>query len=324
MSWKSATADPLVSVIIPAYNSAHFINEAISSALQQTYKNIEVIVVDDGSKDDTRTVVAAFGGRVRLLTQENQGSAVARNYGISTADGALIAFLDADDVWHPRKLELQVNTLRHSDSHMTYARFLWWRPQEDGQHLSQVQMFASTNDTLRSTGETTSGWIYAKLMRDCIVWTSTVLVDKSVLLAAGGFNPKLRKGQDWDLWLRLSQVGTWQGMDEALALYRIHESSITHKTSAINYEYKILTEAIERWGLSSPDGSTVDSEFIRLRLGRSCIAFGRQHLAAGNTELARTSFRLAMKHLGWTPKCILFWTLATLWQLQKTIKSGGP
>ncbi|HEX3110532.1 MAG TPA: glycosyltransferase family A protein, partial [Thermoanaerobaculia bacterium] len=97
-----------VSVVIPSYNYARYLGEAIDSALGQTLPPLEVIVVDDGSTDDTPAVLAAYGDRIRVLRQKNAGVAVARNSGIAAARGECVAFLDADDVWLPRKLELQI------------------------------------------------------------------------------------------------------------------------------------------------------------------------------------------------------------------------
>ena len=99
---------PRVSAIVPTFNSAQFLGRSISSALAQSYTDYEVIVVDDGSTDETREVVAQFGDRVRCLYQPNRGPSAVRNLALSVANGELIAYLDADDVWYPHKLERQV------------------------------------------------------------------------------------------------------------------------------------------------------------------------------------------------------------------------
>src|SRR5437588_6877362 len=98
----------LVTAVIPTYNYGRFVTQALESVLAQTYANIEIIVVDDGSKDDTREQLASYADRIRYIYQENQSVAAARNTGIRAAAGDLVAFLDADDVWHPQKVELQM------------------------------------------------------------------------------------------------------------------------------------------------------------------------------------------------------------------------
>ena len=109
-------AKPLVSVIIPAYNSADFIDEALKSVFDQTYKDLEIIVVDDGSTDDTRAVLEKYGDRVNYHYQDNNGPASARNRGIKLARGKYIAFLDADDLWLPTKLEKQVALFKNREN----------------------------------------------------------------------------------------------------------------------------------------------------------------------------------------------------------------
>src|SRR6516165_447182 len=106
----------LVSVVIPTYNYRHFVTDAVASALEQTYQPVEVLVVDDGSRDDTRARLTPYLDRIRYIYQENQGLSAARNTGIRAAKGVWIALLDSDDAWHPRKLETQMEFIRqHPD-----------------------------------------------------------------------------------------------------------------------------------------------------------------------------------------------------------------
>ena len=102
----------MVSVIIPTYNSGQFIQDAIISVLEQTYKDVEIIVIDDGSTDNTSTQLKSIGNKIIYKWQENQGVSQARNIGLKLAKGELIAFLDADDIWFPEKLQIQVQFLR--------------------------------------------------------------------------------------------------------------------------------------------------------------------------------------------------------------------
>src|SRR5688500_9583140 len=107
----------LVSVVIPAYNYGHFVTEAVASALNQTHPHVEVIVVDDGSTDGTADILKPFGSRIRYIYQPNRGLSAARNTGIRAARGEWVAFLDADDLWHPSKTETQLSAVVN-DSHI--------------------------------------------------------------------------------------------------------------------------------------------------------------------------------------------------------------
>src|SRR5512143_3730544 len=110
------SSEPLVSVVMPVYNGARYLRQALESALAQTYRPLEIVVVDDGSTDETPAILAEFGTRIRALRQPNSGSAAARNAALDAARGELIAFLDADDLWLPQKLAVQVEYLReHPD-----------------------------------------------------------------------------------------------------------------------------------------------------------------------------------------------------------------
>jgi len=183
---------PNVSVVIPTYNSAHFLREAIASVHAQQWPALEIIVVDDGSTDDTETVVNALSGSgdLRFIRQENAGAASARNTGIAAAKGEWIAFLDADDVWLPGKLTNQLAELEK-------------RPNA---------AFSYTNVTLRSaTGEendlecgNADRPLLLQLIGGNLFATPTVVVRRDSLQKIGLFAPQLRTGEDWDMWMRLA------------------------------------------------------------------------------------------------------------------------
>jgi glycosyltransferase involved in cell wall biosynthesis len=276
---------PMVSVVIPAYNCAQFIGEAIESALRQTYKFLEIIVIDDGSTDDTVDIVRRYSA-VRLFQQNNQGSAVARNLGIENAKGSYIAFLDSDDVWWSGKLESQLKGMTDSGYGMAYSRFIWWNPKPDGSYSSPEHEFSLVNNQNISGATIHTGWTYAELLLDCIVWTSTVIVKKSLLMEAGLFNPDYRKGQDYDLWLRLSHLTPMVGLEQPMALYRIHGQSITHKVSDRCYEYEILSGAISKFGVTGPDGRKPNCNNLNQRLKRIVLNHGVAHLSYGNPDIA--------------------------------------
>ncbi len=311
---KSPRATPLVSVVIPAYNSASYIAEAIDSALQQDYPEQEIIVIDDGSTDETVEIVARYGDKVRLLTQKNQGSAVARNLGIRQARGKYVAFLDADDVWGPHKIRCQVEAMAAAGYKMAYSRFIWWRPDAPGQYTQAQVEFEKRDNPNLSTAAIVTGCPYAELLLDCIVWTSTVIVEKSELEKAGLFDPSLRKGQDYDLWLRLSRQTEMVGLEIPTALYRIHPNSITFNVKDINYEYLILSNAVARWSETGPDGRTPPRGQVAARLARSSFFHGQAHMLHGNPRIAAESFSISMRHSGIRLKVLLFWVMAILKQ----------
>ena len=308
----SASLAPLVSVVMPAYNSARYIAEAIDSALHQDYPALEIIVVDDGSTDDTVNIVSRYGDKVRLLSQKNQGSAAARNLGIRQARGKYIAFLDADDAWWRHKIRHQVEALVAGGYKMAYSRFIWWHPNEHGQHTQAETEFEQAANPNLSSAAIVTGWPYAELLLDCIVWTSTVIVEKAELETAGLFDESLRKGQDYDLWLRLSRQTEMAGLEKPTALYRIHPASITSSVKEVNYEYLILSRAVERWSEAGPDGRSPPKGLVAARLARSSFGHGHAHLMHGNPRIAAESFRLSMRHSGIRIKTLAWFLVAML------------
>ncbi len=300
-----------VSVVMPAFNSSRYIAQAIESVLAQGgVGDLEVVVVDDGSTDDTAAIVTALGSRVRLLRQHNQGAAVARNLGVREARGRYIAFLDADDYWYPDKLRGQLDALQDSVARACYGGFRCWYPDADGVHANPLDLRNTPPATAAEVQGACSGWIYPQLLEDCIVWTSTVVVERSLLDEVGGFDVSLRKGQDYDLWLRISQRTPWLGIDRTLALYRMHGESITRRVLPVNYEYTILTSALQRWGLHSPGGVDADAAMVQRRLTRSCRSFADLHLKHGDPRIARDAYRAAAGHGGWGVKLAARWLTA--------------
>lgn len=296
----NATSDtgggPLVSVVMPVYNNQQHIGEAIDSVLAQDYGPMEIIVVDDGSTDGTAEVVSGYGDRVILLRQQNQGSAVARNLGINSANGQYVAFLDADDVWWKHKLRYQMGALMDSGYRMAYSRFVWWEPDATGDYpLADTQFELADNPQL-SAAVLASGWIYAELLLDCIVWTSTVIAEKSLLVESGLFDPELRQGQDYDLWLRLARICPMLGLEQPTALYRRHSASITGSVKPINYPYLVLSRALKRWGDAAPDGKKPPHDLLMARLHKSCFDHGYIHLRCGDPDTAIKSFAESLRY----------------------------
>lgn len=189
---------PCVSVVMPTYNRAHLLPRAIGSVLAQTFSDFELLVVDDGSTDRTGEVVAGFkDGRIRVLRLDrNDGASRARNAGIQAARGAWVAFLDSDDEWLPRKLELQLTRLQEvNDPRATVAYCLC--EQDDG----------ATKRTVPSSGVLPGGDVFDHLLRNQRPPTaSAFVVKRSALLNVGGFDENFPSSNDIDLWLRLAEA----------------------------------------------------------------------------------------------------------------------
>ena len=211
---------PTVSVIIPTYNRALIIKDAIQSVLNQTYSDYEIIVVDDGSTDNTNNVINDFRSRsekVHYIYQENKGRSAARNLGIRAARGDYVAFLDSDDMFLPEKLPVQVMALENNlDFGMVFSHVL--RMDEHGNILHDI-----------SHGrEKLTGWIYPELLfiKKNIITIPSVMVRKRVLNEIGGFDETMHICEDLDLWRRIAMSHQILQMNEPLAIirHRMNES----------------------------------------------------------------------------------------------------
>jgi cellulose synthase/poly-beta-1,6-N-acetylglucosamine synthase-like glycosyltransferase len=182
-----------VSVVIPAYNCAKYLPTALESVLAQTYRDFEIVVVDDGSTDDTESVIRGYAPAVRYLKTANSGPASARNRGIRASVGEYVAFLDADDWWEPKKLEAQVHELKQdADAALAYSDMCVHC--EDG----------STNPSfLKSRPFARSGYVFDQLMESQFIFPSAALIRRRCLESVGLFDESLHSLEDCDLFLRL-------------------------------------------------------------------------------------------------------------------------
>lgn len=210
---------PKVSVIIPTYNRAARISRAINSVLSQTFNDYEIIIVDDGSTDDTAQVLKQFNGKIKYIFQENQGSAVARNRGIQEARGEYIAFLDSDDFWVPEKLTEQVRILEsHPKVGIVYSR---------------MPIINEKGEKIGMKPAGISGRNYQELLED---WgdlpTSTVVTRKECFEKAGLFDHNLQTMQDIDMWIRIAKYyDLYEIENKVLAYYCRHAQQITRCTA---------------------------------------------------------------------------------------------
>lgn len=251
---------PEVSVIIPAYNAGRYVGAAIQSVLAQTHRDFEILVVDDGSEDDTAAVVEAFGAPVRLLRQANAGVSEARNHGLRVATGRYVAFLDADDTWFPEKLERQVSTLLvHEGFRACYSAFLAVDDQLSPLGVRRSSRRASVVEDL--------------LLRGNVVGSiCTVLVERELFDAVGGFDPALSQCADWDMWVRLGTLTDFHYLDEPLVTYRQHDTNMSRNPALLERDsLRVLEKAFELPGLP---------EHVRSKRRR---AFGRNYMVLAGT-----------------------------------------
>lgn len=200
-----------VSVIIPTYNSASLISQAISSVLGQTYDDYEILVIDDGSNDDTQERLKPYLGRISYFYQDNQERSAARNAGIARASGEYLAFLDADDYWLPRYLERQVINL---NAHPEYALSRTWVYHTDG-NGQRIRIGGNG----AADAKTQEELLRVLLIHNCMS-SIAVMARTDIVRSVGGFDPGLRQAEDWDLWLRIALHHGIGAVPEPLACYR--------------------------------------------------------------------------------------------------------
>jgi glycosyltransferase involved in cell wall biosynthesis len=218
---------PLVSVIIPTHDSARFIAEAVRGALAQTDGRHEVIVIDDGSSDQTGDILRGFAGRIRHLRQDNRGPAAARNAGIKMARGKYICFLDADDLWMPDKVELQVRFMEaRSDVGLLFADAEEW---EDDTIL-KPSILATTTCHSAIVSQVPIPDAFGKLVIENFIPTSSVMIRKDCFLTTGLFDEDLRVVEDRDMWLRVAAHFGIACLPWVLARKRSHGTNISTRT----------------------------------------------------------------------------------------------
>ncbi len=218
-----------VSVVIPSYNSDKYISRAIDSVLTQTRPPEEIIVVDDGSTDQTAQVVSLYGGRIEYIWQENAGSSVARNTGIEAARGKWIAFLDADDEWLPERLEEQFELLRRNHD-LVWVTGNYLRCVCRSGHRQQPCLDLEIASSALERKEYFESFFSAFLL-NCWGCTDTMLIKRQALVEAGLFRPGQLRDDDYDMWWRIAYRWPKIGfVPRPLAIYHLDiESSIIRK-----------------------------------------------------------------------------------------------
>jgi GT2 family glycosyltransferase len=216
-----------VSLIIATFNHARFLPVALDSALAQTLAGVEVIVVDDGSTDDTPAVLSRYTDRMRVIRQANRGLAAARNAGLAVARGTYVSFLDADDVVTPTKLAEQVALLEAAPTvGWTYCDVLI-ETVATGHEMRASERFGYG-------GRALDGWLFPELIHGNFIPAIAPLIRRTALDSAGGFDDRLTALEDWDLWLRLSLVAEARYSPAVLVRYRVHPGGMSEDRSRMD------------------------------------------------------------------------------------------
>lgn len=221
----------VVSVITPVYNAQKYLQETILSAINQTYKNIEIVLVDDCSTDGSADIIFELKDKypniVYFRQPENRGAGVARNKALELASGRYVAFLDADDIWKPEKTDKQLQLMKEMNSPFSYTA---------------IEMIDVSGNVVKKKRKIKKSIDYNFLLHNTMIATSTVIIDRSIL---GDFRMHLRRGgQDYATWLKLLRNGTDAvGVDEALEQYRVSSNSLSsNKFKSIVQVWEIQTQ----------------------------------------------------------------------------------
>ncbi len=269
-----------ISVVIPARDAGGYLIEAVRSALDQTVPPREVLVIDDGSTDGSMAPLAGLEG-VRVLEGPGQGPAEARNIGIGNAAGELIGFLDADDLWLPRKLEFQMTRFQDPGVGVAFTDFLRGEdPKSPGP------------PRLRDYERVCEGDVLRPLLHENFILTSSILARRDLLRGCGGFDSRFFGTEDIQLWLRLARDTRFAWVREPLAFKRDHPDNLTRAYDFPFAQVKRWTALNEELAPEIPD----EANFIGEQLARARYAAGRHALRHGDLPAARRELAGAASH----------------------------
>lgn len=236
---NNRTTNPLVSVIIPTYNRGWIIKEAVDSVLSQDFLGFEIIVVDDGSTDNTQDILSAYKNDIKVLKHNNQGVSAARNRGIALASGRFIAFLDSDDRWMPNKLSMQVDFFNtNKDALICQTEEIWIR--------NNVRV------NPKKRHKKLSGMIFEQSLCLCMVSPSAVMIKSELFETVGLFDESLPACEDYDLWLRISSEYPVYLIDTPLIIKRGgHDDQLSQAPGLDKYRIQAIKKIIESNVLST-------------------------------------------------------------------------
>ncbi|OGO23190.1 MAG: hypothetical protein A2144_11185 [Chloroflexi bacterium RBG_16_50_9] len=286
---------PRVSVVMPTYNRAHFIAETVQSVLGQTFADFELIVVDDGSTDNTKEVIGSLKDpRIRYIYQENRGVSAARNTGIRTASGEYIAFQDSDDIWLPQNLELKVRRLDArpdialvcSDAYIfnSHTGVTLGRRWHDKPFHYCIDPEKAARQPLKEL-----------LSRGCFITPQATMVRRLVFDDVGYFDESLRTQEDWDMFVRIVRHFPIETIDVPLVSIRQHDVSLSASWDRMYFGATVvLNKALKSYSLSNTELNLVKSRLARLHL-----SYGKSLVANGRIDLGREKLLAAIKIKPW-------------------------
>ncbi len=229
---------PVVSVVIPTHNRWPMVGEAVDSVLAQSYRDFELIVVDDGSTDETADQLSRYPFAIRLVSRPRKGVAAARNFGVSLATGRYIAFLDSDDFWLPKKLAVQ-------------TAFMQANPAVEICQTEEIWVRHGVRINPKTKHQKASGDIFRRSLELCLVSPSAVMMTRDLFIAAGGFDEAFPVCEDYDLWLRIAACRPVSLVPQALVVKRGgHADQLSHSTWGMDrYRiaalYKLMRQGLD-------------------------------------------------------------------------------
>lgn len=272
-----------MSVIVPVYNGADHVLHTLRCVANQTYQNIEIIVVDDSSTDNSVELIRSSGIALRLIAQPNARVSAARNRGLAESKGQFVCFLDQDDEWSKNHIERQVHCFEmHPEIGVVFSPLQRWYPEGDEDHRQKNPINALPAVQLDPRF---SGWIYHQFLLDCWALTSATMIRRDAIVAVGGFNEQLPFSEDWDLWLRLSRHVQFAHLIGLPVLYRQHPVQGSRMPRPIDHRSELLLANASRYGLASQDGRSIDPKVFTRTIARYQASFGYHHLQYGDAGL---------------------------------------
>lgn len=271
---------PKVSVIIPTYNREEYISDTVQSVLDQSYRDFEIIVIDDGSTDNTAEKLEKYNSKIKLIRQKNSERAVSRNNGIKNSSGKYIAFLDSDDKWVPNKLEKQIKILDNKSQFILV--------------YSACLRMNETSNVIKSAKRQLDGYsgnVFEKLLLRNFIVSPTPIIRRDYFEKTAGFQTKYIPYEDWELWLRFSLLGNFYFIEEPLAYYRIHPQQSVKLTNAKKIE-DVTTLLLE----DSFKLKNISENLKRRSLGVANLRFCYWYLLANDIKKAKEKIQKACEY----------------------------